>query len=130
MHSASTTAAVDGPTPAKQARLIEPPAPTILNFDHCSDAVCAIVNEEPGGRKDFKKTYGVPYRKCDAIEEIIDHGIRAKVSQQSVFEAKIHALYELTQIGLIIMGATPSQFAKETGNGQVPRKIRMLWLRS
>jgi hypothetical protein len=82
-----------------------------------------LVNEEPGGRTGFKKTYGVAYQKHGAIESIVQHGIRKHVTPKSCYGTKVNALSELSDIGLVIMGAVPSQFARDTRNGPEPRTI-------
>jgi hypothetical protein len=82
-----------------------------------------LVNEQSGGRTGFHKTYGVAYHKHGAIESIIEHGIRKHVTPESCYGTKINAMAELADIGLAIVGAVPSQFAKDTRNGLEPRAI-------
>jgi hypothetical protein len=81
------------------------------------------VNEEPGGRTNFKKNYGVALRKCDAVEDIIEHGIHGPAVNDTNFETKFNGLCALRDIGISIMGAVPSSFAKETRYSQAPQKI-------
>jgi hypothetical protein len=78
------------------------------------------VNEEPGGRKNFKKNYGVMFRKCDAVEDIIEHGIHRPAVADASFETKFNEA--MRDIGISIMGAVPSSFAKETKYSQAPQK--------
>lgn len=118
----STTTSPPAPRPAIEADNQVPQQP-ILFLDEQVDTVCTIVNEEPGGRKDFKKTYGVAYRKCDAVEDIIEHGIDKKIRPESYFESKYNALIALVEIGNDVLDAVPSEFAKETRNGGATRKI-------
>ena len=98
----------------------QPRAP--LTFEHCCEAVWCLVNEEPGGRKNFKKNYGV-FRKCDALEDIIEQGIHGPAAADANFETKFNGLCALRDIGISIMGAVPSSFAKETRYSQAPQKI-------
>jgi flavorubredoxin len=81
------------------------------------------VNEEPGGHKNFKQNYGVVFRKCDAVEDIIEHGIHGPAVTDANFETKFNGLCALRDIGISIMGAVPSSFAKETRYSQAPQKI-------
>jgi hypothetical protein len=98
----------------------QPRAP--FTFEHCCEAVWCLVNEAPGGRKNFKN-YGVVFGKCDAVEDIIEQGIYGPALADAKFETRFNGLCALRDIGISIMGAVPSSFAKETRYSQAPRKI-------
>jgi hypothetical protein len=76
------------PRTAPKSSAQQPRAP--LTFEHCCEAVWRLVNEEPGGRKNFKKNYGVMFRKCDAVENIIEHGIHRPAVADASFETKFN----------------------------------------
>lgn len=105
----------------KPAKKLEPPKR--LDFEDCKEAAHLIMNEQKGGATGFMKMCGVAYRKIDAIEDIIEHGIQNKVTPESSYTTKFNALEALRDVGMSIMGADPSRFAKEMRNGQGPEKI-------
>lgn len=120
----SNTADVESPaSPSIHSATDESPNQPGINFDYKVQTSYKIVNQQAfGGIKNFKDTFGVDYKKCSAIKDIIEYGINYFAGPKSNFETKYNAVVALCANGIAIMDAAPSSFAT-TMKHQAPRKI-------
>ncbi|KAN0096288.1 hypothetical protein V8E51_015093 [Hyaloscypha variabilis] len=70
-----------------------------------------------------RKFYGLQHSRFDALGTIIYTHIQRKAVRRASFEARSNALHALLEIGMSIMWASSSDFAKDARANPIPKEI-------